>query len=95
MVGMVWKGRGVMVPHEVKRRAAECLCDVCKTITENDLYINIPTPPSVTEGKIIVTRWASRPCKGSCGKMVLKDTRAWWVPSWGVYHLECAGKVGE
>ena len=89
-----------MTPREIKdfARVAHETDDkvlamfVCEEITLRDLYLNVPKEPGQGEGRMITTRWANRPCKAGCGRMIIQGERAWWEPEWGVSHPECVGK---
>lgn len=78
-----------MTPLETKREAANCSCKVCKTITENDFYINVPKPQSTQTGRETVARWGNRPCRKGCGVMIKPGEKVWWEPNWGISHIEC------
>ena len=86
-----------MTPHQVKKCAVEAATHddyqlalkACRAIADQDLYLNVPKPASTSQGRVIVTRWGNRPCKGGCGKMIPVGTEVWWEPNWGVSHLEC------
>jgi len=86
-----------MTPHQVKLLAVDAAMHddhklaltVCKAIADQDLYLNVPQPQRPSAGRVITMQWPDRPCKGSCGQLVLQGSEAWWQPGWGVSHLEC------
>ena len=87
-----------MNPKQVKTAAVQAATEgnlalallVCETITKEDLYINVPKPAYLgAEGKETVCRWANRPCKRGCGRLIQPGTKVWWEPNWGISHIVC------